>query len=211
MKSILAFGDSLMWGFIPGTRDRYPHESRWPNVLQKGLGENYAIYQNALNARTTVHDNPFRDHRNGLKSLPMLLEVHAPLDLVILALGTNDFHRHYNLAPFDVARGMRRLVHMVKSHQAEPMMPRPKVLIISPPKIVPTEDEYFGALFGNTHEIFHELGPLYQKIAEEEDIYFFDAGNEVSASPIDGVHLTKSDTIQLGKALINPISKILTV
>ncbi len=38
MKSILAFGDSLTWGFEAGTFKRHPFETRWPNVLAAGLG-----------------------------------------------------------------------------------------------------------------------------------------------------------------------------
>ena len=37
MKSILAFGDSNTWGFVPGTRqmERFPWEVRWTGILQK--------------------------------------------------------------------------------------------------------------------------------------------------------------------------------
>ena len=38
MKNILAFGDSLTWGFIAGTWQRHPFDTRWPNVLATGLG-----------------------------------------------------------------------------------------------------------------------------------------------------------------------------
>ena len=37
MKNILAFGDSLTWGFIAGTWERHPFDVRWPNVLAAGL------------------------------------------------------------------------------------------------------------------------------------------------------------------------------
>jgi hypothetical protein len=38
---IMVFGDSLSWGFIPNegrASERYPADSRWPDVLQKELG-----------------------------------------------------------------------------------------------------------------------------------------------------------------------------
>lgn len=211
MKTVLAFGDSLTWGFIPGTRRRYPREVRWPRVLEKGLHGQAEVLDNALNARTTVHDNPFRPHRRGVDVLPVLLEAHAPLDLVILALGSNDFHSNYGMSPINVARGMRRLVQLVKTYVTEPDMPVPEVLVISPPKIVPTDDPYYGGIFENTHQIFHQLAPLYETLADEEGAHFFDAATVASGTPVDGIHLTEEDTIKLGKALIAPVKSILSL
>lgn len=211
MKTVLAFGDSLTWGFIPGTRARYPHEVRWPNVLQAGLGGKARVLDNALNARTTVHENPFRDYRSGLSVLPVLLEAHAPLDLVILALGSNDFHTNYGLAPVHVARGMRRLVQTVRTYPTEPGMPVPEVLVVSPPKIVKTDDPYFSGLFGETYRIFHELAPLYEKLALEEGAHFLDAAKVASAGPLDGIHLSAEATIAIGSALIEPVQSILSL
>lgn len=211
MKTVLAFGDSLTWGFIPGTRARYPRDVRWPTVLENGLGGKAQVLENALNARTTVHDNPFRHYRSGLDVLPVLLEAHAPLDLVILALGSNDFHSNYGLSPFDVSRGMRRLVQTVKNYITEPDMPEPEVLVVSPPKIIKTDDPYYGSIFGETYKVFHELAPLYATLAKEEGAHFFNAGDIASGTPLDGIHLTAEDTIKIGQALIDPVKSILSL
>ena len=37
MKSILAFGGSLTWGFEAGTFQRHTFENRWPNATAAGL------------------------------------------------------------------------------------------------------------------------------------------------------------------------------
>lgn len=211
MKTVLAFGDSLTWGFIPGTRNRYPREVRWPKVLEKGLGGKAEVLDNGLNARTSVHENPYRDYRKGLDILPSLLESHAPLDLVILMLGSNDFHSNYGLKPFDVARGMRRMVQTVKTYMTEPEMPVPEVLVISPPKIIKTEDPYYSQIFGDTYKIFGELAPLYKTLAEEEGAHFFNAAEIATAEPRDGIHLSAESTIAIGKALIDPVRNILAL
>jgi len=42
----MVFGDSLSWGFIPNegrASERYPADSRWPDVLQKELGSDYEV------------------------------------------------------------------------------------------------------------------------------------------------------------------------
>ena len=91
MKNILAFGDSLTWGFIAGSFERHPFDVRWPNVLAAGLHGKARVIEEGHNGRTTVFDDPTTlDDRNGAKALPMLLSTHTPLDLVIIMLGTND-------------------------------------------------------------------------------------------------------------------------
>ncbi|MEM8797881.1 MAG: SGNH/GDSL hydrolase family protein [Pseudomonadota bacterium] len=211
MKTVLAFGDSLTWGLIPGTRARYPRDVRWPKVLEARLGGKVEVIENGLNARTSVHENPFRDYRRGLDILPSLLEAHAPLDLLILMLGSNDFHSNLGLDPENVARGMRRLVQFTKTYVTEPDMPLPEILIVAPPKIVPTNDSYYGPLFGETHALHHRLAPLYQVAAQEEGAHFFDAATVASGDPLDGIHLSADATIKIGEALVTPVSKILSL
>lgn len=211
MKSILAFGDSITWGFIPGTRARYPFEVRWPNVLEASFDGKVKVYQNALNARSTVHDNPFRDYRSGLSVLPILLEAHAPLDLVILALGANDFHSNYGMSPINVSRGMRRLVQTVKTYVTEPGMPVPEVLVVSPTGIIKTDDPYYAGIFEDTYEIFDQLAPLYKNLADDEGAHFFNAATVATGTSTDGIHLSAEDTIALGKALVAPVGKILDI
>jgi lysophospholipase L1-like esterase len=93
LKTILCFGDSNTWGWIPGPDgDRYPPEVRWPGVLQERLGDNYRVVEEALNGRMTVWDDPYEPvhDKNGKRHLAVALESHKPIDLVILMLGTND-------------------------------------------------------------------------------------------------------------------------
>ena len=95
MKTILCYGDSLTWGFIPGTMGkRYGPEVRWPKLVQGLLGSDYEIIEEALNGRTTVWEDSFREGRHGARLLQPLLESHGPLDLVIIMLGSNDL-LHY--------------------------------------------------------------------------------------------------------------------
>ncbi|WP_156120562.1 hypothetical protein [Neosynechococcus sphagnicola] len=58
MKTILCYGDSLTWGFEPGTGNRMPFPQRWPGILQQLLGAKGRIIEEALNGRTTNWENP---------------------------------------------------------------------------------------------------------------------------------------------------------
>ena len=86
MKTILCYGDSNTWGYIPGTGNRYPRQVRWTGVLQNLLGEKFHVIEEGLNGRTTVMDDPTRIAKNGLPYLRPCLDSHAPIDLVVLML-----------------------------------------------------------------------------------------------------------------------------
>src|SRR6185436_143967 len=94
MKTILCFGDSNTWGFIPESITepfwrRHAPDVRWPGVLARELGSGYSVIEEGLGGRTTVHDDPVMGNRNGSLHLPPCLESHKPLDLVVLMMGTN--------------------------------------------------------------------------------------------------------------------------
>jgi len=89
-KRILCFGDSNTWGWNPIDKQRYSKNERWPGVVAKFLGEGFEIIEEGLNGRTTVWDDPVEGNKNGKEHLPIMLETHRPIDLLILMLGTND-------------------------------------------------------------------------------------------------------------------------
>ena len=150
MKSILAFGDSLTWGFVAGKDARHAFEDRWPNALAAGLNGKAHVLAEGMNARTTVYDDP-TDSTNlsGAVSLPIMLKTHQPLDLVIIMLGTNDIKFAGLCRAFDAAMGMERLIKLVKTHDYMINFTVPQILIMSPPCLVKTDDEWFNELWGH--------------------------------------------------------------
>ena len=111
MKTILCFGDSNTWGFIPESITapfpaRHPHDVRWTGILARELGPNLRVIEEGQNGRTTVHDDPFAAARNGKLVLPAILESHKPLDLVVLMLGTNDLKNVFGVSPGEIAMGV---------------------------------------------------------------------------------------------------------
>lgn len=115
MKNILAFGDSLTWGFEAGTFARHPFEVRWPNALAAELNGKARVIEEGMNGRTTVFPDPTDiAERNGAVALPMLLTTHQPLDLVIIMLGTNDIKYANRCRAFNASMGMVRLIEIVQ-------------------------------------------------------------------------------------------------
>ena len=210
MKNILAFGDSLTWGFIAGTWERHPFDVRWPNVLAAGLGGKARVIEEGHNGRTPVFDDPTTiDDRNGSKALPMLLATHQPLDLVIIMLGTNDLKFAQRCRAFDASMGMARLVQIVQTFPFLPWAPKPEVLIVAPPALVPTTDEWFNDLWGHALEESKLFPRHYARVAQETGVHFFDAGSVAKADKTDGGHLDAANTKAIGAALVPVVKKIL--
>lgn len=210
MKSVLAFGDSLTWGAIPGSDARHAFEDRWPNVLERELGGAVRVIENGLNGRTTVHEDRFSPHRNGAEHLPGLLEAHSPLDLAIIMLGTNDLNFCYGGRAFEAMLGMDRLVEIVQHHPYKRGMAAPRVLIVSPPHLRAAEGEPdYDAYFGAAIEQSKKLGALYERIAGECGCAFFDAAPVAEASPVDGCHLDAENTRGVGRALAPVVRALL--
>jgi lysophospholipase L1-like esterase len=210
VNSILAFGDSLTWGFEAGTHQRHAFEHRWPNALAAGLDGKARVIEEGLNGRTTVFPDPTSTpERNGAVALPMLLETHQPLDLVIIMLGTNDLKFANLCRAFDASMGMERLIKLTKAHNFIDGFPTPKILIMSPPAICKTKDEWFNDLWGHAIEESKLLAKNYKRVADEQGVHFFDAGSVAKTDPTDGGHLTAEDTRKLGQALVPVVERIL--
>lgn len=212
MKNVLAFGDSLTWGFEAGTFARHSFENRWPNVLAAGLGGSARVIEEGLNGRTTSYpDHTVSVERNGARALPMLLATHQPLDLLIIMLGTNDLKFVNRCRAFDAALGIENLVQLTRRCEYNASYAAPEILIMSPPAIVPTTDEFFTDLWGHAMAESKLLARHYARVAGELNCHFFDAGSVVSADPTDGGHLTAAETRRLGEALVPVVKNILAL
>ncbi len=210
MKTILAFGDSLTWGFEAGTWKRHPFESRWPNVLAAGLVGKARVIEEGMNGRTTAYDDPTdAAELNGAKALPIMLKSHQPLDLVIIMLGTNDLKFAARCRAFDAALGMGRLIENVQHYPFNDNYPPPQILIMSPPALVKTTDEWFAELWDHAIEESKKLAYHYAKLAKERGVHFFDAGSVAKADPTDGGHLDAANTRTIGAALVPVVKAIL--
>ncbi len=210
MKTILAFGDSLTWGFQAGTWLRHDFADRWPNVLGAGLGQGFRVVEEGTNGRTTAYDDLTDGAElNGARVLPMLLKTHEPLDLVMIMLGTNDIKFVARCRAFDAAMGMGRLIEIVQHYPFNENYAAPQILIMSPPALVKTADEWFNDLWGHAIEESKKFAHHYARLAKERGVHFFDAGSVAVADPIDGGHLDAANTRAIGVALVPVVKGIL--
>ena len=198
MPVIVVFGDSNTWGFDPATGGRLPRPHRWPSVLQRELGPDFEVIAEGLNGRTTVHDDPIEPYRCGADALPPCLMSHAPVDLVILALGCNDLKKRFSVSAFDVAEGTGRLIFLARAYGQGPNARPPKVLLIAPPPFAKLTD--YAEMFEGGTEKSRLLGQRYREVAERESAAFLDAGAVIRCSDLDGIHYEADQHELLGRA-----------
>lgn len=189
-----------------------PFHERWPGVLENGLlaaGFEVRITEDCLNGRRTVWEDPFKPGRNGLAGLGQKIESQSPLSLVIVMLGTNDFQfaHPYNDA-WAAAQGVARIVREIRAAPIEPGMPIPPILIICPPP-VRNPTGLVGPKFRGADQRNGGMPEAYADVAHELGCAYFNAGDVITVSPVDGVHLDADQHAKLGTALIQPLRQLL--
>ena len=214
IKQILCYGDSNTWGFVPKIGDRYPDNIRWTGVAGQILGEDYHIWENGINGRTTIYDDPVFPCRNGQTSLDYALLASKPLDLIVLSLGTND------LKFTDVKgsrRGVERLIREILSANSRlytdtSVFPHGvKILLLSPIRIhkqVETidPDTRFGGTIPEESDAFPEQFKAVADLFPE--VSFLDASVYVVPSQEDGIHMDAESHQRLGVAVAEKIQEI---
>jgi lysophospholipase L1-like esterase len=213
MATIVCYGDSNTWGAIPmpsrAELGRFAPTERWPGVLQEKLGSSHTVIAEGLNGRTTVHDDPMDGGpvKNGHRFLPVILESHAPIGLVIIKLGTNDLKMRFSVPACDIADGAGRLVDLVLAAKNAPAETPPKVLLVAPAPLV--ELTWLDEMFTGGLEKSKQLGREYKRVAAERGIPFLDAGTIITSSRVDGIHLDKDMQRKLGEAIAAMVPGIL--
>ncbi|PMS23795.1 GDSL family lipase [Trinickia dabaoshanensis] len=211
MKQILVYADSLSWGIVPGTRQRLTFDARWPGVMENTLrvrGVATRVFEDCLNGRTTAWDDPFRPGRNGIMGIEQVIEMHSPLDLVIVMLGTNDFQTGRAHAARHSAEGIGALIDSVRRAPVEPGMPIPPVLIVVPPAIAMPDGPVMPKFVGGQDRCVG-LAAAYGDIARAHGCLVFDAGTVTTTSRRDGVHLDADQHIALGEAIADIVQAML--
>ncbi|MFE8070012.1 SGNH/GDSL hydrolase family protein [Marinobacteraceae bacterium S3BR75-40.1] len=212
MDQVLVYSDSLSWGIVPGTRQRLPFDQRWPGIFEASLNDDdphVRVIENCLNGRTTIWSDPVRPGRNGSEGLAQVIEMHSPLKLVVLLLGTNDFQVGRANNASSSAAGIAKLIRIIKEAPVEPGIEPPAMLVVAPPQITnPTGD--MAAKFSGAEERSKGLSQEIERVAHDEAVRFFDSNTVIASSAIDGVHLDKQQHQILGKALATEVLETTT-
>lgn len=206
MSEILCFGDSNTYGLVPGTKDRYTRDIRWTGIIQERLrNKGYNVIEEGLCGRTTVFDDVRREGRRGSALLPVLLESHQPLDVVILMLGTNDCKSYYKASANVIGRGIEKLIQQVRANSNDI-----KILLISPILLgeIIGKKEYDSEYDEESVQTSKRLKVVYQEIAKKYNIKFLAASEVVIASEVDQEHLDVDNHKKLAEAIMQKLEEL---
>jgi lysophospholipase L1-like esterase len=212
MKTVLCYGDSNTWGCAPITSlqeiPRFGPDERWPGILRQQLGEGYWVIEEGLGGRTTVWDDPIEGiYKNGKTYLLPCLETHAPIDLVVLMLGTNDLKKRFSVSAFDISLGVGVLVNLIQRTPCWPNNRIPEVLLMCPPPV--TRLSALAEMFEGAEDKSRKLAPHYQAIVTQYGCHFLNAGDVIVSSDVDGIHFDVGEHRKLGLAVAQKVKSIL--
>lgn len=165
---ILCFGDSNTYGYDPRSffGDRYDAGDRWVDLLAKQTGHD------CINAGANGREIP----RNPY-ALRLLTE-HAPVDIFLVMLGTNDL-----LQGTSVKEAVDRMEAFLNQ-----LLPRCKqILLVAPP---PMKRSVWVPSDALVTESIH-LAEEYKFLAEKLNIPFVDTREWNMELTFDGVHFTE--------------------
>jgi lysophospholipase L1-like esterase len=121
-------------------------------------------------------------------------------------LGTNDLKPRFSPLPYDIARGVQRVVTAIQNSRTGPGDTSPQVIMVCPPPTV--ESPGFKHIFGDSVELSKQLPVQYQALAKESGAVFLDAGKYIKTSPADGIHLEIEDHRKLAEAVAELVKKL---
>lgn len=208
-KQILIYGDSYVFGKIPGGA-RFDASTRFTGVMQNYLGDGYEIIEEGLRGRCLSGENGFFPHRNGLTQFDGIFGSHLPLDLVILFLGTNDTNSSRKNEPAEIVGNYTKYLRSIAWWSKHLDFPKPKVMIIAPPDIdEPGSHKWFKNIFNGAGPKINSLPDLMKEFAQNNKIFYFDASKVIKVSGIDGIHLDIENNHLLGRALTQFVKEVL--
>jgi len=208
-RTLLCFGDSNTWGYVPGAMSRYPRSVRWPGVAAAALGDGWHVVEAGLNGRTTVFEDPLGDLL-GARHIGPTLASAAPVDVVVIALGVNDLKTRLSASAYEIAEGAGVLVDRVLASEDGPAGRAPAVLLVAPPPLgdlggwaARDADAFEGFEQGwqGAAERSRHFAAQYARVARVRGVPLLDAGAHVVSSDLDGIHWSPEGHDAFGRAV----------
>jgi lysophospholipase L1-like esterase len=203
-RTVLCFGDSNTYGYPPDGLGRYGRDERWPGVMAARLGSGWHVVEEGLNSRTTRHERDDEADRSGARWLPVALETHAPVDWVVIALGTNDLFVSPPLTAADAAAGVAELVATTRAGEFGRGSAAPSVLVLAPPPFGRLSPEY---RLESPHGEAESRGftAAFEAMAEEVGAPIVALEGVARSSDVDGIHLSAASHRAVGLAVADAL------
>lgn len=218
---IMIFGDSNSWGYLDdGSGIRYAQ--RWPVIMSAALAAAghgpVELIEECLPGRTSAYPDPQEGPEyNGQPYLRPALLSHAPLDWVLIMLGTNDCKTRFQASSADIAK---HIAHLARSAARAPVgtgkwreAAAPKVAVICPANLGQRADDPSWPRFQEWLGAREKLAELPHDLAQNlagTDIPLFQAGEAVTPSERDPIHLDETSHQALGHHIAHRLDALLS-
>jgi lysophospholipase L1-like esterase len=181
--TIICYGDSNTFGYNSKDSSRYDESIRWTDVLQNKLGAGYRVINEGMCNRTGFVDNPEGLLFSAQKHFPKMLSEIDNIDILILAIGTNDLQFQYDISIETMEKGLENLIKLAQQKLRD--------IIIIPPVILNKNilKGFFSSMFDETSIIkSKETGKIFKQIANKNGCKYFDINEFATPSDFDGLH-----------------------
>lgn len=195
--NILCFGDSNTFGTSPVDGKRLPAHERWPGILAELLGTGHLVIEAGQPNRTLVNNPPFSGDKSGVKYLKPYLEAQL-LDVIIIALGTNDLKARFALSAIDISKALEELILAIKAFYHGNA--QPKIIILSPPKV--HEVGSYKSIYAGAGIKAEQLSIEFKAVSERQACVFIDGFSLLAACESEGVHWPSEEHKRLAKQLL---------
>ncbi len=201
---ILCFGDGNTWG-LKEFGVRYDENTRWTKQMQSMLGEGHTVIEDGLFGRTI--DSLQEEATNPKRFLYRDIMKHYPYELLIISLGTADLMASLHLTPEDITKGMKTIIEAILGYEYADNGSAPKIILTSVP-YVKEGMVHFKVKYGLNNESIaksKELLPLYESLANELGLYFFDTNKYITNDDIsdeDCIHFDPQGHSKFANAMV---------
>lgn len=203
-KIILCYGDSNTYGYNPSNGLRYNDNERWSGILKKELSDDYELIEEGKNNRTAAADNLDGFEYSAQRHFPKFISKMPQIDILILALGSNDLQFQFDLSYKNIERGIETLIECAKKHKTK------NIILVPPVKIKENVlNGYFRFQFDETSvSKARNVDRVYKKLARILNCIYVDFNDFVKPSNTDGLHYNKEEHLKIAKKLKDIILNI---
>lgn len=200
MKTVLIYGDSNVYGESAFHTHRVSRPIRWVTILQDKIGDEAEVIAEGFSGRTAGNIKTGKASlANGQTYFETIYGSHKPVDVLVIALGTNDCQPKYKRTANDIRKDLLSYQQAVAAMVEEEIHMIPsKVLYIVPPKFHPSD--YFP---GDTR-LRNELADLMERDPNMNVLRI----DTIDLSE-DGVHFSEQGHHHMAEIVYEKIKEIL--
>jgi lysophospholipase L1-like esterase len=205
MKTILVYGDSNTYGQTSWPylgEPRLPYDQRWTSHVQHHFEGQIRLIAEGLGGRTAGNLQGDKDaYRNGQEHFQTIFCSHQPVDILVIALGTNDCQLRYARTAQQIYQDLLWYQKVIGKYGALDFA-TPRVVYITPPIFrVSDGDMYYGG-----RNIVRDELVMHMAQSEDMNIIRLD---DVELSD-DGVHFSAAGHQQVALAVEEALEAMIT-